>query len=393
MRKPKIPAFESAHRTYFRADPTEIFCEGENFEGEIMDRNFLSLPACLLILSLSVFGQSAEIAKATPPSLPTDTRQITLDVQVTDKSGAPIRGLQKQDFILLDGKQPLDILSVQAVDRMPASTDESPSEIVLVVDAINAPPDVVTYARKELKKILLQNDGKLAQPVALVFFAGAGTLVNSDFSQDGNALFAKYKEYETGQPNSNLVGARIPQLAERFDLSVKTLSNLAVNLGKRPGRKLMVWISPGWPLLSGRNLQLTPKDYQGLFESIVKVSTALRAADVTLYDVDPLGVSNSGGTRLTYYQDFLKGITGPSKVEPADLSLQVLAVQTGGRVLNSSNDLTSEIANCTEDANFYYVVSFNPPRADHANEYHSLTLNTNKPGTTARTRTGYYNQP
>jgi hypothetical protein len=38
-------------------------------------------------------------------------------VQVTDKSGAPIRGLQKKDFTLLDDKQPQNILSFHAVDR------------------------------------------------------------------------------------------------------------------------------------------------------------------------------------------------------------------------------------------------------------------------------------
>jgi hypothetical protein len=35
-----------------------------------------------------------------PPPGGTD-RQITLDAQVTDKSGAPVRGLQKQDFTIL----------------------------------------------------------------------------------------------------------------------------------------------------------------------------------------------------------------------------------------------------------------------------------------------------
>ncbi|HEY1659302.1 MAG TPA: VWA domain-containing protein [Candidatus Sulfotelmatobacter sp.] len=358
-----------------------------------MGRISLVLPACLLLSLIPVCGQSADLAKATQPaSLPANTLQIRLDVQVTDKSGAPVRGLQKQDFTLLDGKQPLDILSLQAVER-PPSGGESAVEVVLVVDAINATQDTVTYERKELRRFLLQNGGKLAQPVAIVFFVGAGALVNSDFSQDGNSLFAKYKDYETGQQNTNLTGTRIPQLAERFDVSVRTFSNLAVSLRKRPGRKLMVWISPGWPLLSGRNLQLSPKAYEGLFESIVKVSTALREADVTVYDVDPLGVANAGGTRLVYYQDFLKGVTGPSKVEPADLALQVLAIQTGGRVLNSSNDLTAEIGKCSSDADSYYILSFNPPPADNANEYHSLALSVNKPGTMARTRTGYYNQP
>jgi hypothetical protein len=32
-------------------------------------------------------------------------------------------------------------------------------------------------------------------------------------------------------------------------------------------------------------------------------------------------------------------------------------------------------------------------RADHANEYHDLKVLVNQPELTARTRTGYYNQP
>src|SRR5580704_5277979 len=43
-----------------------------------------------------------------PPPGGTD-RQITLDVQVRDKSGAARRGLQKQDFTVLDDKQPKEV--------------------------------------------------------------------------------------------------------------------------------------------------------------------------------------------------------------------------------------------------------------------------------------------
>jgi VWFA-related protein len=78
---------------------------------------------------------------------------------------------------------------------------------------------------------------------------------------------------------------------------------------------------------------------------------------------------------------------------PGNLGLPVLAVQTGGRVLNLTNDITSAIAECVADANSFYVISFDAPRADKPNEYHSLAVTLDKPGMTARTRTGYYAQP
>jgi hypothetical protein len=80
-------------------------------------------------------------------------------------------------------------------------------------------------------------------------------------------------------------------------------------------------------------------------------------------------------------------------VELGDLGLQVLVVQSGGSVFNSSNDLTAAIADCVADADAFYVVSFNAARPDKADEYHSLKVTVDKPGIAARTRTGYYAQP
>jgi hypothetical protein len=73
--------------------------------------------------------------------------------------------------------------------------------------------------------------------------------------------------------------------------------------------------------------------------------------------------------------------------------LQVLAAQSGGLVLNSTNDLASAIADCVSDADAFYVLSFDSARADHANEFHALEVKVDKPGLTARTRMGYYAQP
>jgi VWFA-related protein len=354
------------------------------------------LRLCLvLLLPLVAASQQASPPPQTQPAEPAKVRpmpggtngQVILDVQVTDGSGASVRGLQQQDFTLADGKQPLNIVSFQAVDRGAASPADSPVEIVLVIDAVNAPFALLTTERNEVKKFLLQNGGKLPLPISLVFFSQAGTKLQNSPSRDGNAMAALYDQYATGLMPTNL------DAPERFDLSIKTLTSLAAYEAKRPGRKLMMWMSPGWPLLSGGNLELTPKDFQWLFDSKVALSGALRQARVTLYDIDPRGVSNSGGTRLTFYQDFLKDVTTPKKMQPGYLSLQVLAVQSGGRVFNSTNDLTGAIANCAADADSFYVLSFNAPPADGPNDFHSLGVTVDKPGLTARTRTGLYVQP
>ncbi|HEV8046812.1 MAG TPA: VWA domain-containing protein [Terriglobales bacterium] len=321
--------------------------------------------------------------------LPTPSRQITLDVRVTDKSGAPVLGLQKQDFAVLDDKQSKAIQSFVAVDN---ATSGTPVEIVVVIDAVNTSFTAVTYERTELKKFLLQNGGKLAQPVSLVVFSDNGTKMQDGSSRDGNALASLYDQYETGlrflNRSQGVYGA-----AERFDMSIRTLMSLVSYEEKRPGRKLMIWFSPGWPMLSGPNIQLSSKDEREIFNSIVAASTGLRQARITLYSLDPHGPEEAGGIRVSYYEEFLKGISSPSHALPGDLALQVLAVQSGGRVFNSSNDLTGAIDNSVSDANAFYTLSFESAKPDRADEYHALQVTIDKPGTTVRTRTGYYAEP
>ena len=331
--------------------------------------------------------RTAEPERATPSG--TD-RRITIDVQVTAKSGAPIRGLQEQDFTLLDDKLPQKILSFQAVDTAAAAATDPPLEIVLVVDAVNASFQAVANERNELRKFLLQNGGKLPQPTSLIIFTDTGAEMQNGSSRDGNVLAALLDKYEAGLRTINR-SQGIYGAAERFSLSLTTVERLAEYERPRPGRKLVIWISPGWPLLSGPRTYLSGKEEQRLFNDIVAASAALRLARVTLYSVDPLGLSDFG--RAVYYEEFVKGVTSPSKTVPGNLGLPVLAVQTGGRVLNLTNDLTTSIANCAADANAFYVISFDAPRADKANEYHSLGVTVDKPGITARTRTGYYAQP
>ncbi len=132
---------------------------------------------------------------------------------------------------------------------------------------------------------------------------------------------------------------------------------------------------------------------QDLFGTVVATSTELLRARITLYSIDTVGAADAGNTSFNYYRDFLKGVSAPKQVLPGNLALQVIATQTGGRVLTSNRDIGKQIDNCINDANAWYVLSFDSPPGDHPNEYHKLDVKIGKPGLTARTRTGYYAQP
>src|SRR5271156_3190375 len=124
-------------------------------------------------------------------------RDLTLDVVVTDKAGNPVRGLQQQDFTLLDDKQPRALTSFRAVD-VAAGTPAPYIEIVVVIDAINADLMKAEMEREGIRKFLQMNGGKLATPVSLVLVSDSLTQMRSKASTDGNALAAVVDQYTIG---------------------------------------------------------------------------------------------------------------------------------------------------------------------------------------------------
>ena len=327
-------------------------------------------------------------ADAKPPAAASDHR-IWLDVVVTDKDGNPQPGLQQSDFSILDDKLPLNIASFRAID---GSGPAEPLHVIILLDAVNTGIRTMGYERLELEKFLRQNGGHLALPTSLVFVTDTTTEIQPKSTLDGNALADVVGSKETGlRINGRSEG--VYGAMDRLNMSLNALKRIIAYEAPQPGRKLLVWFSPGWPLLSGPRIDLTKKNQEWLFNNIVEFSRDLRESRITLYSVDPLGSGEAASFRVSYYKGFLKGVPSPNKAEPADLALQVLATQSGGKALNSSNDLAQLMASCVIDAKAYYTLAFDAVPADHPDEYHSLEIKVDKPGLTARTRTGYYAQP
>ncbi|HEX4785932.1 MAG TPA: VWA domain-containing protein, partial [Candidatus Sulfotelmatobacter sp.] len=308
--------------------------------------------ASVLVLSSPLWAQAgappADSAQG-PPATAAATASgadhlIWLDVVVTDKAGNAVNNLAQHDFTLLDDKQPRKILSFQATDGTSRATDP-PLQLIFVLDAVNTGAQTIMYARTQLTKFLRQNDGKLAIPAALVILTDQSTQIQPTPTRDGKALADSLDSNQTGLRvlgrSTGVYGAE-----ERRTLSLRALDGLARYEAAQPGRKFVVWLSPGWAILSGPNLMITDRSEQWVFGNIVNLSQELREARITLYSLDPLGMSDAGGFRTFYYESFLKGVTSYQKAQNGNLALQVFAAQSGGRVLNSGNDLVKEITSC-----------------------------------------------
>lgn len=319
------------------------------------------------------------------PAVPSSPHAIRLDVVVDTKSGQPVPNLHQQDFTLLDNKTPLPIRSFRVVT--PA---QEPVRVILVLDAVNTPFHEIAYVRQQIETFLKSNGGTLAQPTAIAILSDHGVQIQNKFSTNGVAMSDDLDRQQIGlreiQRDSQWSGE------DRFQLCLTAYNQLIDSAATLPGRKIAVWISPGWPLISGPQVSLSAKQEQELFSTIISFSTRLRDADMTVYNINPVGVMESL-ERTDYYQVFLKGVAKPSDVMPGNLGVQVLAVQSGGLASESDSDVTGMIRKCLADVGSWYEITFDPPPSEKPNEYHHIEIKLDQRDVTARTRDGYYANP
>lgn len=314
--------------------------------------------------------------------------KIGLDVLVSDSAGKPVLGLEPWDFKILDNDQARKVMSFRSYDGVRVNPDP-PVEVILVIDTVNLLFQQLSFARGEIDEFLSQNGGHLKQPLTLVLLSEKGIRIQPRPSTDGNAIAGVLDEIKGTVRVLNPAMGGEGQL-ERFQLSERALDSIAANEVRKPGRKLLIWVGWGWPILDRPSNGYTEKQERRVFDSIVEMSTALRQARMTVYSVAPAGVY---GPNPLQYRGFLKGVKRYQDADFGNLALKVLVTQTGGMIMGPDNDVVSQLNQCVGDANAFYRISFDPPAAEHADEYHDLKVVVDKPGVTVRTTTGYYNPP
>lgn len=303
------------------------------------------------------------------PSVIAGEGRLRLDVVVTEEAGKPVIGLQPWDFKVIDNGQERKILTFQASDGATVKPDPL-VEAILVLDTVNLPFQQVSFVRTQSEQFLRRDGGRFKQPVLLILLTDTGIRLQQRATTDGNAVADLIKGVK-GRVSSLSPAMGSDGLVERFQLSVHQLASIAENQALRPGRKLLIWVGPGRPMLDRPTDGYSEIAQRRNFDGIVELATKLREARMALYSVSPV---NDGDPYTVSYQNFLKPVRTWQQAEPGDLALKVLVTQTGGLVLGPSNDLAGQIERCMADANAFYRISFNPPPGGQAGEYHELRV-------------------
>ncbi len=335
------------------------------------------------IASAFVFAPKTTPAQTKPvlasAALPATGQPLVLDVVVTDKADRPVGDLKPEDFKVLDNKEARSVTGARPVAGEDLKADP-PTEAILLVDEINTPFEMMSNERKNIEDFIAQSGGHLTIPTSFFFLSETELDYQGKPTRDAKVLLDNLEKNPNPQRSFQLQGG-LQQEVQMREKSLQALNGLALKLRDEPGRKLVIWISPGWQAFSDVTHQKSAQEMQGLFDYIVGISSVLRDARITLYSVDPRGAQRDLATAGNgYYQEYVKGVASPKQADNGDLMVQVIATQTGGKVVYGSNNIAKMIGQCLADAQAFYVLNYDAPHATHANEYHAIQIQVNKPG-------------
>jgi VWFA-related protein len=366
-------------------------------------------------------GQSNQPAGAAAPSLIRRSEEgrrranliaheVVLNVLVTDAAGMAVRGLSEGDFTILDNGKPQPISFFR-----PAQ----PPHVVLLLDAVNSSRWSYAAERKAVEKFLASSSAPLKCPMAIAWLLNADIHVNPE-SRDPKTLLdqlraaprvqtftdaeeraAATQSLDIVTPNNTAATLYEKKMdsnsagrSERFVRSVNALTSFALQQKNVPGRCIVLWLGPGWPLLTGPGFRTdTTAERTGFFDRIADLSGDLRDAEIILDTVASPEVLRDSGLSADYYASFLSAVAAPNQASAANLALPVLAVHSGGQVFDQDRDMASALAGSLAGIRSGYMLVFQSQPSTQPDTYRPLQVTVARPGAVVRTATGYYAQP
>ena len=385
----------------------------------------------LLSLTINAYAQIAPGDAGRSPKLIPRTKaerdaqhafhhRILLNVQVTDRSGHAVKGLNASNFALHVDSKPQAIESFQAIQDGGATAH---ARAYLVIDKLNNSARELGQAQRAIKA-LADSAQLLPLPTSLLVLTETGMEVLST-SRSAEELSAELERVTKGfhlsdcteDWNNAALGTGIATVgslddvnraknrektAERigdclntkYQLSFTALVRFAHQQQDVPGRTIVIWIGPGWPILSGREFAPEmPYVRESFFQNVVDASTELREGQVTLNAVSWPATSPVSKLSYSDLDTLVRSTSTAAEASARSVAMPVLARSCGGEVYMREKNLTAELTACLADANSYYVVGFDSAPSAMPNEFRSIEVSVDKPGIAARTITGYYAQP
>ncbi len=408
----------------------------------------------LLLCAAVPFSRHPAAQGPAQPNFRASTTLVEFTVVVEDRDGNPVTDLKPEELSVTEAGRPRAVaffrfegaretaapaappLPRGIFSNRPEYTSAAPRNITaIVIDALNTSPQDQLTVRAQVMRYLstISPDTRVA-----LYRAGERVEVLHDFTSDIRSLKARFSDHavEAAQQTGVAVTEEVQEIPDwqrrmfetetiqlleeankeqarlretsnqqiqnrRSGITLRSLEILGNHLAAIPGRKSIVWITPGTPVISIGAGDPWLENYE---KQIVNLAHRMATQGITVYPVEAYGIrppqmqigstgtgasrGNVSGRAATRDTQSLKDMsTTPDEVRLPS-AMESLAQVTGGRSLRNTNDLTAGMKAAAADLRGAYSVGFymaqNPD-----NQWHTFKVQVSRPGVKVLHRQGY----
>ncbi|MDX1632210.1 MAG: VWA domain-containing protein [Thermoanaerobaculia bacterium] len=428
-------------------------------------RSILVLLAPLLLVGTAV-GQAPDETPSSPEAAGeffgvVDVEIVNIDVWVTD-DGEPVPGLEKDDFLVYRDGEPVEVTNFYAVadGRPVASEPEDPSgagsdssipesgapdmarkpptaeiprehrlSLVVYVDNYNIQPieraRVIPALRRFLSRTLAPGDR------AMIVTADRSLEVRQPFTDELPMLFDALEEIEDDTGHAKIRRTELMEALHRIDeaksptralgyarqhaeqvlnetgYTVDVLERLVDSLAGLPGRKALVHVSSGVPMLAGEAAfqavaekwklseayaEIPRHDLSRSFEKVARDANAHRVVFYTLDAGGQRGAEFGGAEYAGFVSPRLRMTLDSVVPENLQAPLRLMAFETGGRAIVNRNEVLPALEEAARDFRSFYSLGI-PSHGSGSARYHEIEVELHQElrrrGLELRHRSGY----
>ena len=386
-------------------------------------------------------------------TLKANARAVEVDVVVTDKQQAPVTGLGRQLFEVLEDGKPQAVDYFEEHTAKPAPVSEPPklaanlytnlpaspvvdSVNVVLIDKLNTPLQDQVHVHRQILDFLqkMKPGTKIA-----IFVMGKKLRLIQGFTSDSAQLQAALNDPKNGDIPEKTDASRSRQddaddqdqadmhaimmggsqgrngtgysrsrgslaagqasiagnqAGERVMMTLTGLEFLARYLAGIQGRKNLIWFSSAFPVAvfpSARELKGS-LGRQSFDPGAKEASNLLALSDVAVYPVNAEGIQSDNATEASGYDQKSIGTLYQQSDQRAIATEAVnkLANDTGGKAFYNTNDMAGALAHAIDDGAHYYTLAYTPSNSKMDGGYRRIEVRLTQGSYDLAYRRGYF---
>jgi len=413
------------------------------------DPKLVGLAVTIVVMAATICAFAKDKDSGTDVKFSARTELVLIPTLVTDKSGAHITGLKKEDFTVFENGAEQKIATFEEITSDPQRLARlrNPNEFsnslgsggstrrvtLIVLDFINTRFADQAYARQELLKYLAQSVDR-REPTGLFTLTRSGMHVVHDFTTDPRVLVAALHKVkgdtsqlvDTPEDVEAITGTASPDGSAGLDpgmvqteaqklqamiedaelnfqsfqqrlaitYTLEGMQQVAQAIAGFPGRKSLIWAGGGFPFsVSDNTMQLAPAGRDSLTDVLPlyeRTWQLLNDAQISLYPVDVKGLTTNMPTASISNpgKNFVRNTSWRQMDTQA--TLQTFAAATGGRAYYNSNDLVKGFHDAVGDSSEYYMLGYYLDHSNTKSGWRKLSVKVKRDKVEVRARSGFF---